>query len=111
MRLQARILHTRVTKNQAFDERTGNPNPSYFIEATVLDTETNQTYRCVFKDTPEAKRLSQAYRDKWPEAKRDALAAEVETKAKQQIPENEDVTLIVYDINKEGPTTLLVRKA
>lgn len=109
MRLQGKVIKSGVIKNKDFDTLTGNPHPSYFIEAIIFDTEANQAYRCAFKDIPDAKRLSQAYKEKWPETKRDALAAEVAMNAKQYLPENEDVTLMVYQIN-ENPLILLARK-
>jgi hypothetical protein len=67
-------------------------------------------YQCSFRDSLGAELLHQAYKDKLPEAERDALAAEVEAKAKHLI-ENQEVTLIVDDIrvNKDF-ITLLVRK-
>ena len=46
MRLKAMILKVEVKKNIGYDPRTGSPDPSYFLEATVLDIETSAIYPC-----------------------------------------------------------------
>jgi hypothetical protein len=94
--LKAKVLKVEVKKNPGFHEKTGEPDPSYFLEATVVDMETHTKYQCSFRDDL-AERLRQAYREKLPEAERDALATEVETIAKQQL-ENQEITLIVDDV-------------
>lgn len=42
MRLKARILKVEVKKNPGFYEKTGDPDPSYFLEATVIDIDTGE---------------------------------------------------------------------
>ena len=112
MQLHAKVLNVSVKKNPAFNTQTGDPDPSYFLEATVVDTETFERYQCSFRETPEVDLLQKAYNEKWPEAERDALAAQIEAEAKQQFPENQEATLVVTGFReKKGHVTLLVRKA
>jgi len=108
--LTAKVLKVEVKKNPGFHEKTGDPDPSYFLEATVVDVETNVRYQCSFRESLGAELLYKAYGEKIPEAERDALAADVEAKAKQQL-ENQEVTLIVDEVRvNKGFITLLVRK-
>jgi hypothetical protein len=101
---------SRSQKNPAFHEKTGDPHPSYFLEATVVDVDTSVRYQCSFRESPGAELFYKAYRDNIPEAERDTLAADREAKAKKEL-ENQEVMLIVDEIrvNKDF-TTLLVRK-
>jgi hypothetical protein len=109
VRLKAKVLKIEVKKNPGYDKQTGNPDPSYFLEATVVDVETLTKYQCSFRDAL-AERLRQAYNEKIPETARDALATEVETIAKQQL-ENQEVILEVEEVrvNKDFITLLVKR--
>ena len=108
MRLKAKVLKIQVEKNPDYDPRTGSPDPSYFLEATVMDIETHAIYHCSFRDTF-AEQLRQAYCEKWLEADRDALAREIEATAKQQ-RENQEMILEVEGIrDPKEVLTLLVR--
>ncbi len=108
MRLKAKVLKVEVKKNISYDPRTGSPDPSYFLEATVMDIETYAVYHCSFRDTF-AEQLRQAYSEKRPEADRDALAREVESPAKQ-LRENQMMVLEVEDIrDHKDVITLLVK--
>jgi hypothetical protein len=107
--LKAKVLKVEVKKNPAFHEKTGDPDPSYFLEATVVDIDTSTRYQCSFRESLGAELLRKAYSEKIPEGERDILAADVETTAKQQL-ENQEVTLIVDEIRvNKGFITLLVR--
>jgi hypothetical protein len=107
--LKAKVLKVEVKKNPGFHEKTGDPDPSYFLEATVVDADTSERYQCSFRESLGAELLYKAYSNKIPEAERDTLAADVEAKAKQRL-ENQEVTLIVDDIRvNKGFITLLVR--
>ncbi len=110
MNLKAKVLKVEVKKNPAFNEKTGQPDPSYFLEATVVDTDTSVKYQCSFRESFGAELLYKAYNEKIPEAERDTLATNVEANAKREL-ENQEVALIVDDIRtNKGFVTLLVRK-
>lgn len=112
MNLKAKVVKVEVIKNRAFHEKTGEPHPSYFLEATVVDTgvEIPVKYRCSFRGSLGAERLYQAYKDKLTEVECDAIAADVQTKAKQLI-ENQEVVLLVEDMRVNNDSiTLLVKK-
>ena len=97
MYLKAKVLNVEIIKNRAFHEKTGKPHPSYFLEASVVDTDTQTMYRCSFRKSLGAEQLLQAYHQNIPEAERDTIAADVVAKAKQQI-EGQEVTLVVEGI-------------
>jgi hypothetical protein len=109
--LKAKVVKVEVKKNPAFHEKTGAPDPSYFLEATVVDSDTSTTYHCSFRESSGAELLRKAYNEKIPEGERDTLAAEVETQAKQRL-ENQEVALIVDRFRvKKGFITLITREA
>ncbi len=97
MYLKAKVLKVEFIKNQAFHEKTGKPHPSYFLEASVVDTDTQTRYQCSFRKSLGAERLLQAYQQNISEAERDTIAVDVVAKAKKQI-EGEEVTLVVEGI-------------
>lgn len=108
MLLKAKILKAEVIRNIRYDPRTGTRDPSSFLEATILDIETDAEYRCSFRDAY-AEQLRRAYLEKWPEAERDALARDIETRAKQE-RENREMLLEVVGIRPDKDSiTLLVR--
>lgn len=107
MLLNAKVLKVEIKKNPAFHEITGEPHPSYFLEATVLDIDTYEKYQCSFRDVLGAERLLKAYKDNLPEAERNAIAADVEANAKHDI-EHQEVAMTVVDVDKFG--TLVVEK-
>jgi hypothetical protein len=106
--LKAKILKTEVKKNVHYDPQTGAPDPSYFLEAVVVDLETHTVYHCSFRDAY-AEQLRQAYLEKWSEADRDALAKKVETEAKQE-RENREIMLEVVDIPRDRDVIMLLVK-
>ena len=109
MLLKAKVFNVEVKKNPAFHEKTGESDPSYFLEATAIDLETGQGYHCSFRETPEVQLLQKAYKDKLPEEQRDQIAAQAEAQAKHRLDKPE-TTLIVIDIRiHQGFITLLVK--
>jgi hypothetical protein len=68
MQLKATILEVKEKENTRYDTITGDPDPSYYLEATVIDFSVKepQRYHCTFRDIPEVDQLRQAYKDKWP---------------------------------------------
>lgn len=111
MDLKAKVLKVDIKKNAGFDEKTGKPHPSYFLEAPVVDTgvDVPVRYQCSFRDSLGADSLYDAYTRNLPEAECDAIAADVLAKAKQRL-DNQEVALIVEDVrSNNGFVTILVR--
>jgi hypothetical protein len=110
MHLHARVLKVWIEKNLTFHPTTGAPNRSSFLEARVIDLDTNNVYRCTFRDSSQTDRLRQAYKENQSQADYDALVTEIEATEKQRL-ENQDRTFIVIDIRTfNDEITLVVRE-
>ncbi len=103
MRMDALVNKVEMKKFQAFDPKTGVPDPGYILQATVTDMETNESHQCSFNQGFGLENMREARKQKAPEADRDALAAQIEAAAKQL--EGQRLNLLVGKPRAKGFVT------
>ena len=106
LRMDALVNKVEVKKFQAFDPKTGAPDPGYILQMTVTDVDTNDTHQCSFNEGFGLEELRQARKLKAPEAERDQLAGQVEAAAKPM--EGQRVMLVVGKPRAKGFVTFPV---
>jgi len=101
--MDALVNKVEMKKFQAFDPKTGVPDPGYILQATVTDMETNESHQCSFNQGFGLENMREARKQKAPEADRDALAAQIEAAAKQL--EGQRLNLLVGKPRAKGFVT------
>lgn len=101
MRILGVIDKIEVRKFSAFDPKTGAPDPSYMLQAMVMDLDDKRNYhQCSFNDGFGLEGLRAACKAKVLEADRDVLAGQVLAAAQQL--EGQQVELVVGKPRAKG---------
>jgi hypothetical protein len=106
MRVNALVNKVEIKKFQAFDPKTGVPDPGYILQAVVTDMDTNETIQCSFNEGFGLENMRAARKNKEPEANRDALAQQIEAAGKQL--EGQQVQFVLGKARAKGFVTFPV---
>jgi hypothetical protein len=107
MRLYGVVDKIEIKKFPRFDQQTGAPDPSYMLQALVMDLDDKRVYhQCTFNDGFGLEGLRAACKAKMSEAERDAISGQVLAVAKQL--EGQRIELVVGKPKAKGFVSLPV---